>query len=641
MIHLKMIQNISIMKIRLFILAIALFCTLEGYAQEYLTNFEYSSFNENIQRENKVASLPFFDDFTDVKTYSDRWQGYEVLVNSGFPLFPTNYNAITFDVLDENGKVYSNGSSNPFIADSLLSHPIRLVNEDGNKLTPADSLYFSFYYQPQGNGDAPDESDSLVLMFGYVADTVIVWNHVWSTEGMTLETFMADNENEYFKQVMIPITDERYFENDLMILFYNYGTLPSTTYPNDRANGDNWNVDFIYLNKNRSYDDTSYPLVTFSERSPSFLKRYQSMPYRQYMSNPTVTMRTDYEMYIANLDSEGCNTQYTLHVEDMNSEWTFDYSSKWCYTAPFYSGGFQNCEGDNATEACPHLKNFLFNMNSSVDSSTFLITHVITVDNTDSDAVGDTLYGKQGFYNYYAYDDGIPEKGYGVSPRNSCLASQFSISVPDTLQGVQILFNRTFNDANYDFFDIVVWNDNNGKPGNEIYRLKDQRPIWDEESKYGFSYYEFDKVLKVNGIIYVGIMQQSSETINIGFDTSIDNHQYNFFESGEGWKNSIMPGSLMIRPVVGCNYYLNTEEIYDDNHALKIYPNPAKDVVRIGGLLTEKCDDIMIFDMTGRMLQHHYDAGNINISDLNNGLYMIRVITDDGRCYTEKFIISK
>ena len=144
-----MIQNISIMKIKFFVLAITLLFVFRGYSQEYLTNFEYApSYDDGRQRGNKTASLPFFDDFTDVETYSDRWQGYDVLLNASFPLFPTNYNAVTFDVLDENGRVYPNGSSNPFMADSLMSYPIRLVDENGDRLTPADSLYFSFYFQP-------------------------------------------------------------------------------------------------------------------------------------------------------------------------------------------------------------------------------------------------------------------------------------------------------------------------------------------------------------------------------------------------------------------------------------------------------------------------------------------------------------
>ena len=57
--------------------------------------------------------------------------------------------------------------------------------------------------------------------------------------------------------------------------------------------------------------------------------------------------------------------------------------------------------------------------------------------------------------------------------------------------------------------------------------------------------------------------------------------------------------------------------------------------------MVEGCANILIFDMTGRMLQHYNETDNINVSDLNNGLYMMRVITDDGRCYTEKFIINK
>ena len=631
------------MKIKRFIcITITLFFVTIGYSQEYLTNFEYNlELRERLLREDMTVSLPFFDDFTDAKSFSDRWQNYDVLINSGFPLFPTNYNAVTFDILDESGKVYPNGSSNPFIADSLMSHPIRLVDDAGNRLSPADSLYLSFYYQPQGRGDAPDENDSLVLMLGIVTDTAVIWNHVWSTEGMSLDDFMENNDEKYFKQVMIPVDDERYFDNDLMILFYNYGTMPSTMYPNDRSNGDVWNVDFVYLDRNRSYDDTSYPLVSFSENSPSMLKRYQSMPYRQYVSNPTVAMKTTYEMFIANLDMEGCNTQYSCHIENINSDWVFDYNSEWCYLAPFYSSGFQNCEGDNATQACPHLKNFLFDMNSSLDSASFLITHIITVDNEDSDAKGDTLYGKQEFYNYYAYDDGIPEKGYGVTPHNSSLASQFSISVPDTLQGVQILFNRTFKDANYDFFDIVVWNDNNGKPGNEIYRLENQRPIWNDEHIYEYTYYKFEKTIKVNGIIYVGIMQHSSESINIGFDTSIDNHQYNFFESGDGWQNSMMPGSLMIRPVVGGDYFVDIDENMEIDMSLDLYPNPTSGVLKINNDVAAKCSNITIFDMMGRGVRNYHDANEINVGDLDNGMYMMRVVTDDGRCYTERFIISK
>jgi hypothetical protein len=252
---------------------------------------------------------------------------------------------------------------------------------------------------------------------------------------------------------------------------------------------------------------------------------------------------------------------------------------------------------------------------------------------------GDTLCAIQHLHNYYAYDDGTPERGYGVVPDDSYFASQFTISVPDTLCGVNLLFNRTHNNANYDFFDIVVWNDNNGRPGNEIYRLKNQRPEWDEEEIYKFAYYPFDKMLKVNGTIYVGLMQHSIESINIGFDTSIDNQQYNFYETGDGWKNSSMKGSLMIRPVLGGDFVV--EEKPYEVKSLGLYPVPSKDVINIGELSAQSCEEVLIFDMTGRLMKHFKNDVNLNISDLSNGLYMIRVITEEGKSYTEKFVISK
>ena len=621
------------------LLIITLLIGLNCHAQEYLSGFSYATndFTEsrNVRSRGEAMQLPFFEDFTESVAYTDalKWQNNNVFVNSGFPVFPTNYNAATFDVLDKTGKVYSHAISSPFIADSLISKPINLKD-----LTAADSVYLSFYYQPQGNGDAPEESDSLVLMIGCQTDTSLVWNHIWSTEGMTLDSFLLANDGKYFKQVMIPIADEKYFGNEIVILFYNYGSIPPSMYPNDRSNVDNWNVDFIYLNKGRTFDDKTFPLVTFSEKAPSLLKRYQSMPYRQYVSNPTVAMATTYNMCIANLDSVGASTQYTMYVENAVSGWNYDYSSKWCNVSPFATNGFQNCDGDNSTQACPQLKNFLFDMNDDVDTAIYHITHIISVDESTSNAKGDTLYGVQSFKNYYAYDDGIPERGYGVVPGESCFASQFGVSTPDTLCGVYLLFNRTHKDANYDFFDIVVWNNNNGKPGNEIYRLENQRPIWDDEEIYKFAYYPFDKILKVNGIIYVGIMQHEKESINIGFDTSKDNSQYNFYDVGYGWENSSMKGSLMIRPALGGDY--EVPEDIPQNLRLVLYPNPSKDVINIENLDIDTCKEILIFDMTGRLMKHFTNELSLDVNDLPTGLYMMRVVSDS-KVYTEKFMISR
>ena len=165
------------MKIKFAVLiTISVLLCNAGFSQEYLTGFSYENHvpdNTTTTRDKQSLTLPFFDDFSDTKVFPNqkKWQNRNVFVNDGFPLFPTNYQAATFDVLDKNGSVYSNGSSNAFIADSLISMPIRLEDENGERLSPADSVYLSFYFQPQGNGDAPESHDSLVLRFGYVIDT--------------------------------------------------------------------------------------------------------------------------------------------------------------------------------------------------------------------------------------------------------------------------------------------------------------------------------------------------------------------------------------------------------------------------------------------------------------------------------------
>ncbi len=57
------------------------------------------------------------------------------------------------------------------------------------------------------------------------------------------------------------------------------------------------------------------------------------------------------------------------------------------------------------------------------------------------------------FRNYYAYDDGTPEYGFGISGESTAgavLACRFRVYQPDTLRALQMLFNKTRNHANAD-----------------------------------------------------------------------------------------------------------------------------------------------------------------------------------------------
>ena len=633
---------------------LAVVFVMSGNSQEYLTGFNGGIPHERTQktRNEAVATLPFFDDFTNNGVYlnDNKWQSVDVLISAGFPKMPINYKAATLDVADQFGEIYKRGSSSPFIADSLLSVKIRLDSVGNHALTSADSLYFSFYYQPGGFGDSPERDDSLVLKFGYGYDEVVfdtdlqdsvtvrktAWRHVWATEGQSLEAFVDSlGANMYFKKVMIPIVDSCFFTEDFRVLFYNYGTLPTTMYPNDRSNMDMWNVDFVYLDMNRSVESDNYPVVNFTNSTPSFLKRYKAMPYKHFIEDPINEIGNVFDMCLTNMDVNAHEVRYSCNVVDNNSGWNYSYNGD-----PFIITQYSIVGVDSMHV---EMGDFIYPYNVPGDTTSFTIHHYIEViDEHSGEVSGDTLVSHQGFYNYFAYDDGTPEKGYGLIPDDTYFAAQFKVSKLDTVCGVQMLFNRTFNDANYNFFDIIVWKDNNGKPGEVVYTLKDQRPIWNDSTLYGFSNYAFDEVVKVNSTFYVGIRQQYSKSINIGFDAANDSHQYNFYNAGEGWKNSAFTGSLMIRPVMGTDlYFIGLEENQDVANAIGLYPNPACTYVRIDGVDENSCKEISIFDLTGRLVKQYAYCSELNVSDLHNGVYMLRVVNKDSSFATAKLLISK
>ena len=249
----------------------------------------------------------------------------------------------------------------------------------------------------------------------------------------------------------------------------------------------------------------------------------------------------------------------------------------------------------------------------------------------------DSMIYRLGMYNYYAYDDGIPELGYGLSNPGGKFAVRFDINEYDTIQGVQMLFNHTLNDANNKYFDIVVWKDENGKPGDEIYRLSKRRPEWQEQI-YRFSYYKFDETVALASAFYIGIEQMEGGLINICFDTSIDNSQYNFVNANGSWQQSSKRGSLMIRPVVGASYYIGLDE-QESATSLRLYPNPVNQVLHLEGDF-EKAQ-ISIYDLTGRKVYQGEYQHEISVSSLNDGLYFIHVITAEGQVINQKFIIRK
>lgn len=64
-----------------------------------------------------------------------------------------------------------------------------------------------------------------------------------------------------------------------------------------------------------------------------------------------------------------------------------------------------------------------------------------------------------------------------------------------------------------------------------------------------------------------------------------------------------------------------------DNVNVSVYPNPANDVLNIEG---EGIQEVELMDVNGRTVMTTANAGSLNISNLASGIYVVRVITNNG-----------
>ena len=86
---------------------------------------------------------------------------------------------------------------------------------------------------------------------------------------------------------------------------------------------------------------------------------------------------------------------------------------------------------------------------------------------------------------------------------------------------------------------------------------------------------------------------------------------------------------------------LCVEEKNDNNTSFSIYPNPAKDNISIESLNDVKCRKIEIFSIDGKLcLEKYCGFGSIDISILNEGVYVIKALFGDGNQYDKKLIVK-
>lgn len=465
----------------------------------------------------------------------------------------------------------------------------------------------------------------------------MVWEHIWSAPGELLDDWLAENDKQYFKQVLIPITDSRWFINNFQFRFRNLASLEDEGIAGWASNVDQWHIDYVKLDINRTCDDIYQNDLAFVAPTTSILRDYQAMPWSQYRDSE---LNDHFENALVNLSNTVKNSDYTYSVRKVGGSQIATYTTNNENAEPYWTHGLH--------DYLPHVApaySFSSLPTDNADSATFVITHIFQeVGNGSQFRSNDTCVYYQKFNNYYAYDDGTAEAGYSILSTMThpevYFAMRFTLNQPDTLRAVRMWFNSVLDDANFADFTLMVWGDNDGVPGEVLYEAAHQFPNHAQQLEDFVNYY-LDEGIAVDGAFYVGFYQNHATQLNLGFDQNTDSRAHWLYKTASEWQEPFLKGTPMIRPVVG--KYIDHSGIAEvaENQLCEFYPNPVSDVLHV--LIPENVEvtGFRIFDAFGRLVEQNSLSGNafdISMSKLQSGMYLIQLIDNQNVVAIQKIV---
>jgi hypothetical protein len=604
---------------------------------------KYARQNPPMLKSSSALQLPFFDDFSYYSVYPDssKWVDRFTFVNNTFGPLPPTWGMVTLDAIDDTGAVYTWATPTPFQADYLTSQPLRLdsvLSGIPQALDQSDSVYFSFYYQPQGYGNYPNPYDSLILEF-YAPDSN-EWYEVWGSAGLSYSDFF-DQYHRSFRQVILPVTDSKYFADGFQFRFRNYASIANSNLPSWQSNMDMWNLDYVYLNYNRNKYDTAYADVAMVTSTPSLLKNYTAMPARQYTAGE---LKDTLKNVITNLNNTANSISYRYTIDELGGGFTHTYLGGDYNILPYNTNGYHNW----SFHTSPAVDFALPAMSS--DSVVFEVTHQLGINGwADAHNSNDTLRFLQKFYNYYAYDDGSAEAGYGLAGTGSRLAYQFTLNTPDTLGAIQMFFNQTYTTPAARYFYLMVWQ--SLEPEVVLYKSKRVRPYPGDSLNQYHTYFISDSIIKLSGTFYIGWQQVTEEVLNVGYDINNNASSKVKFNAMGTWENTVYQGAPMIRPVMGTAGQNKKHDglWFSNDLVINIFPNPSnkgKIYISLPGkyqnMDPENTMTVEIFNYMGRKVKEVPYSNEINVEDLSQGYYLLRLNSySSSESVVKSFLITR
>ncbi len=602
----------------------------------YRSNTPENTSKNTLYARGEPLSLPFFDDFSTYRGSPDTLLWLKeggTFINNEFGLAPISLGFATFDGLDAQGNPYDfSGVVNTAVGltDTLVSCPIDL-----SALSPADSVYLSFYWQEEGFGETPNIEDSLRLQF---KNALGEWRTVWKKTG--------GSATAPFEQVLIGLTSSNYFFEEFQFRFQSFG----------RQSGayDTWHLDYVYMNNNRSYNDFYTDEIACSQTPNFILNSYSAMPVNQFFANPSKEIASQLKTSINNLSlpSEIDAPSYRCVLTDLRTNTEI---AEIANTAAFVIQG--DARDFEITADIP--ANVLSPNTEALEIEARFI--VSTGDNTSQIPPidlrrNDTITSITVLDNYYAYDDGSAEYGAGINQRFGQVAVRFELNEPDLLTDIQIHITQLERNLVGQTFNLVVWKSIGTPRDSVLYKVN--VPIRYAQERNGFlSIHEilqeisplsgFEPV-EIEGEFYIGWEQTTDQRMTVGYDRNNDATSEIFFNAGNQWSSFEAEeeerGSLLLRPVFGEPNIITAQEPQKPDFEVVIFPNPARDRLHVKGdlpLKIEILDGQGIIQKSVSFQNRNTASAEISLQNLPTGLYFLRAFYTSGKYLTRKIIIEK
>ena len=581
---------------------------------------EQTKFSTNARTESDtiVLKLPFYDDFSKKMGIPDTalWErNGGVFVNNTMGVNPPSQNVATFDGVDYKGEPYNFvAPTSSGFADYLVSHRI-----DMSKMIYDSAVFFSFYWQAQGLGDQPESEDGDYLELQF-KNNLGEWVTQWKQTGKTLEPFKYEH---------LQLVDQKYFHKDFQFRFRAHNRL-SGAY-------DVWNIDYVYLNRLRKFNDFSLIDVAAVKQPSSYIKNYWAMPMKHFLPRQK-TLKTDtIRSTMYNLDNNFNAIAYQVVLKDLVRG---DRLGRLIDTAQIID--FKETRQIVALPLDSLPK----------DRKRMILEYEFRLNTGEGNPLpsvnlrqNDTIRGRTVLDNYYAYDDGSAEYGIWINQKYGKFAYEYNSLEPDVITHLDVNFLPLGANLKGETVNLYVWkNIGFGNSSKDTMLLVQNTYITYPDSINRLVRIQLSRPIRVQGKFFIGFEQLNENNVVIGFDRNTDSSLKMFYNVTNVWEqntNKNLKGSVLMRPVFGESVVTSNKEA-NLEESINLYPNPTNGILRLEG----KIQSVELIDLYGKILEsknfRSFETKEIQFAEgLPNGLYLVRAKLENGNFAVKKVVLSR